>query len=69
MVYHVTTEHNPQLDSGIAWNSFGGEWPTKSPLLSERDAKLPPLQDFDSPFRFSDRPTGVGVGSTGVHSK
>ena len=53
MVYHVTAEHTPQFDTGIAWDSFGAEWPTHSPLLSPRDASLPALRDFESPFVFS----------------
>ena len=55
MVYHVTSEHEPRLDAGIAWNSFGAKWPTDSPLLSPRDAGLTRFQDFASPFRFSGR--------------
>ena len=53
MLYHVTSEHQPQFDTGIAWNSFGAEWPTRSPILSQRDASLPTLQDFVSPFLFT----------------
>ena len=60
MVYHVTSEHEPRLDSGIAWNSFGAKWPTHSPLLSPRDARLTPFQDFASPFRFTSRTEAVG---------
>lgn len=53
MIYHVTTEYVPGLDSGIAWNSFGAPWPDASPIVSARDASLPPLGDFKSPFRFA----------------
>jgi len=60
MVYHVTSEHEPRLDTGIAWNSFGAKWPTGSPLLSPRDAGLTRFQDFASPFRFSGRAERVG---------
>ena len=56
MIYHVTCEHQPQFDTGIAWNSFGARWPTQSPVLSRRDASLPVLNDFVSPFLFV--PTG-----------
>src|SRR5437016_170214 len=31
MVYHVTSEHVPSLDSGIRWDSFGATWQTPSP--------------------------------------
>lgn len=53
MMYHVTSEHEPRLDAGILWNSFGAEWPTNSPLLSQRDAALTLFPDFISPFHFS----------------
>lgn len=54
MVYHVTSEHVPHLDAGITWDSFGAPWPVRSPLVSERDASLPPFCDFDSPFQYAD---------------
>jgi dTDP-4-dehydrorhamnose 3,5-epimerase len=63
MVYHVTSEHEPRLDSGIAWNSFGAKWPTHAPLLSVRDAALTPFQDFASPFCFFGQADTVGAGS------
>jgi dTDP-4-dehydrorhamnose 3,5-epimerase len=53
MVYHVGSEHDPSLDAGIAWDSFGASWPTRSPILSARDAALPRLAEFDSPFSYA----------------
>jgi dTDP-4-dehydrorhamnose 3,5-epimerase len=53
MMYHVTSEHVPALDRGIAWDSFGAPWPNRAPVLSERDASLPPFAEFESPFRFA----------------
>jgi dTDP-4-dehydrorhamnose 3,5-epimerase len=50
MMYHVTSEYHPSLDTGIRWDSFGFEWPCASPVVSNRDASLPPLSDFESPF-------------------
>jgi dTDP-4-dehydrorhamnose 3,5-epimerase len=50
MAYHVTTEHDPSLDSGIRWDSIGFEWPWPDPILSERDRSLEPLDTFSSPF-------------------
>ncbi len=54
IVYHVTAEHTPHLDVGVAWNSFEAVWPTNSPIVSARDASLPPLADFDSPFTYTE---------------
>jgi dTDP-4-dehydrorhamnose 3,5-epimerase len=50
MVYHVTSEHAPHLDSGIRWDSFDAPWQTQSPLLSQRDSALPRLEEFLTPF-------------------
>ncbi len=50
-VYKVTTAHEPKYDSGIFWNSAGITWPCTSPIVSERDARLPTLHEFASPFR------------------
>jgi dTDP-4-dehydrorhamnose 3,5-epimerase len=55
LFYQVTSEYVPQLDSGVAWNSFGAPWPDDSPLISQRDASLPILADFQSPFLYPAR--------------
>jgi dTDP-4-dehydrorhamnose 3,5-epimerase len=52
MYYKVTSVHSPAHDAGIAWNGFGFDWPSESPILSERDQRHPPLSGFNSPFRF-----------------
>ena len=49
-VYQTSTVHSPAQDTGIAWNSFGFDWPVKNPVMSERDHKFPALHDFASPF-------------------
>jgi dTDP-4-dehydrorhamnose 3,5-epimerase len=60
MMYHVTSEYEPRLDTGIAWNSFGAKWPTDSPLISPRDAALKAFQDFISPFHFTGKTDRIG---------
>ena len=50
LLYKVTSEYAPNHDSGIRWNSAGIEWPDESPVVSERDSRLPALKEFDSPF-------------------
>ncbi len=52
LVYATTTEYAPRLDAGVLWNSAGIDWPVEAPTLSERDAGLPSLGDFASPFTF-----------------
>lgn len=53
MVYLVSTVHAPAYDSGIHWTSTGIDWPDPSPIVSDRDQKLPALASFDSPFSFA----------------
>ena len=52
MFYKVTSVHAAEQDAGIAWDSFGFEWPVEAPILSDRDRKHPSLSDFRSPFVF-----------------
>jgi len=46
----VSSAHSPNHDSGVSWNSFGFEWPVKSPIISDRDRSLEDLNNFNSPF-------------------
>lgn len=45
VTYKCTALYDPSDERGIAWNdaAIGIEWPITTPLLSERDAKLPTL--------------------------
>ena len=52
MFYKVTSVHAPEQDAGVAWDSFGFDWPVDAPLLSDRDRRHPALRDFASPFVF-----------------
>jgi len=53
MMYKVASVYAQQYDSGIFGNSAGIDWPVTSPVVSERDAKLPTLAEFASPFIFA----------------
>lgn len=50
MVYLTSTVHNSKADKGIKWDSIDFEWPIKKPIVSERDAAFPSLNDLLSPF-------------------
>lgn len=52
LVYHTTSAHHPAADTGIRWDSAGIPWPNPEPLVSPRDAALPRLLDFVSPFAY-----------------
>lgn len=50
VLYNVTTAYAPEHDAGIRWDSAGIAWPVAAPILSVRDAELPPLGALKSPF-------------------
>lgn len=50
MVYLVSEEYDPSLDSGILWNSAAIPWPISDPIISDRDSTFLPLNEFNSPF-------------------
>jgi len=47
LMYKCSNEYSPQSDAGIIWNDpeIAVKWPISSPLLSEKDMKLPLLKD------------------------
>lgn len=49
LMYIVETEHSPESDRGVLWNSFGYSWPSDDPILSERDQKHPLFEAFSPP--------------------
>lgn len=53
MYYQVTSVHDPACDVGIRWDSAGIPWPQSEPVVSVRDAALPPMAQFVSPFCFN----------------
>lgn len=46
VTYKVTEEYSPEHDAGIIWNDpeIGIDWPVEQPILSAKDAGLPPLR-------------------------
>lgn len=58
VLYRVTAPYAPDCDGGIRWDDpdIAIPWPTSAAeaVLSERDAQLPLLADFDTPFIYGD---------------
>jgi len=50
LVYKVSTVYDAQNDTGVLWSSFGFNWATSHPVISDRDASFKSLAEFDSPF-------------------
>jgi len=46
VLYKTTEEYSPVHDAGIRWNDpeIGIHWPIEEPILSAKDAALPPLR-------------------------
>ncbi|MBS0502391.1 MAG: dTDP-4-dehydrorhamnose 3,5-epimerase [Proteobacteria bacterium] len=60
VAYKVDDFYAPECDGGIRWDDpdLGIAWPlpVAAPELSEKDARLPLLKDFVSPFAYDGRP-------------
>jgi dTDP-4-dehydrorhamnose 3,5-epimerase len=58
--YKVSDYYAPECDGGLIWNDpqISIAWPLgeDGPTLSPKDARLPLLQDFDSPFDYDGEP-------------
>jgi dTDP-4-dehydrorhamnose 3,5-epimerase len=50
MLYATSTEHHPDSDRGVRWDSAGIPWSIADAVTSERDAAFPTLAEFVSPF-------------------
>jgi dTDP-4-dehydrorhamnose 3,5-epimerase len=50
LVYKVSTVYAPELDAGISWDSIGVDWPTKLPIISDRDKSFSSFSNFINPF-------------------
>ncbi|AXQ29907.1 dTDP-4-keto-6-deoxy-D-glucose epimerase [Solimonas sp. K1W22B-7] len=50
LVYNVTSEHAPNHDAGVRWDSFGFAWPVGEPVISDRDRAFQAFADYLSPF-------------------
>lgn len=56
MTYTVSAEHNPACDTGPRWDSVDIPWPVDQPVVSGRDAGLPSLADYATPFVYEGGP-------------
>ena len=52
IIYKCSDYYSPECDGAVHWDSCGINWDIDAAdiLLSEKDAKAPKLDDFDSPF-------------------
>ena len=52
VLYLADCGYFPESEMGIKYNSFGYEWETDEPIVSNRDLNFMPLASFQSPFTF-----------------
>ena len=45
-----TSLYSKECDKGIHYNSFGFNWKTTEPIVSERDLAFETFQNFKTPF-------------------
>jgi dTDP-4-dehydrorhamnose 3,5-epimerase len=52
--YKVDDYYSPEHDRGILWNDpkLGIDWPTEQPILSDKDANQPLLEDAEINFHY-----------------
>ena len=52
--YKVDTPYDPDKERGISFadETLAIEWPCESPILSDRDAALPPLAEAENDFEY-----------------
>jgi dTDP-4-dehydrorhamnose 3,5-epimerase len=52
LVYYCTEEYSPENERGVLWNdpAIGITWPVADPILSERDATYPTLEQAENTF-------------------
>jgi dTDP-4-dehydrorhamnose 3,5-epimerase len=57
IIYKVTAEYSPQHDRGILWSDpeLSIPWPEKNPIVSPKDASLPPLSLAENNFFYEEK--------------
>jgi dTDP-4-dehydrorhamnose 3,5-epimerase len=45
-------KYSAECDSGIRWDSIDFDWPDMQPIVSEKDQNMPPLDTFNTPFKY-----------------
>jgi dTDP-4-dehydrorhamnose 3,5-epimerase len=62
LIYKVSDYYAPAYDSGICWNDpdIAIPWPLKEAdiIMSDKDRRLPLLNEFASPFAYDGHPLG-----------
>jgi dTDP-4-dehydrorhamnose 3,5-epimerase len=52
VMYKMSSVYAQQYEGGIRWDSIGMDWGVKNPILSERDKRFLPFNEFKSEFMY-----------------
>ena len=52
VLYQLGSQYMPEYDAGVRWDSLGIDFGAVTPIITEKDAALPPFSEIDSPFVF-----------------
>ncbi|MGH9857934.1 MAG: dTDP-4-dehydrorhamnose 3,5-epimerase, partial [Acidobacteriota bacterium] len=54
IIYFCTVEYAPEHEGGIVWNdpTIAIDWPVKNPILADRDAAFPSLEEASNVFEY-----------------
>ena len=54
VLYQLGSKYMPEYDGGIRWDSVGVDFSVHDPIITDKDAALPSLADFESPFIYGE---------------
>ena len=54
VLYLADCKYFPESETGIKYDSFGYDWETNEPILSNRDRNFMSMSSFQSPFTFAE---------------
>lgn len=54
VLYQLGSKYMPDYDGGVRWDSLGIDFGISNPVITDKDARLPAFQDFETPFIYGE---------------
>ncbi|MCR5701976.1 MAG: dTDP-4-dehydrorhamnose 3,5-epimerase [Lachnospiraceae bacterium] len=54
VLYQLGSKYMPSYEGGVRWDSFGIDFGDIHPVITDRDAALPRMSEFESPFVYGE---------------